>query len=257
MLNLMDIIVVLIILCVGFFGYKKGFVKTIISLIAFFVAVGLALAFYKPLAKTIAENSQIDDWIIEKIVTAEFNTNLDDDTNQQNVANENVTNENVTNEDITNENITNENTNSLESNNNNGIPDYFVDFLNSLPSSFIDDFNFEEAKENAKEEFAEKVAELFLNLLSLIAIYIVVRVILLIAMYIVDGIMHIPVLKQLNEVLGLIAGLILGVMQVYIVFAVLTFISSVCDISFIINAIKASMFARILFENNIIIGLLF
>ena len=65
------------------------------------------------------------------------------------------------------------------------------------------------------------------------------------------------VLKQLNELLGMTIGAVIGFLQVYISFAVITFISSICDIAVVIDAIKVSAFASVLFENNLIIKLLF
>ena len=70
--------------------------------------------------------------------------------------------------------------------------------------------------------------------------------------------------RSMIEMLGVLAiigvlsiGGILGFVEMYIVFGVFTFISSITDISFIIDAVKASAFASILFENNLIIKFLF
>ena len=72
MFNIIDIIVVLVILFSVFLGYKKGFVKTVVSLLSFFVAIGMALFFYKPFAVILTVNTTIDDWIIENIVSKEY-----------------------------------------------------------------------------------------------------------------------------------------------------------------------------------------
>ena len=67
MFNIMDIIVIIIILLSVLLGYKKGFVRTAMNLLSFFVAIGLALMFYKPLAIILTENTGIDDWIIDNL----------------------------------------------------------------------------------------------------------------------------------------------------------------------------------------------
>ena len=74
MFNIMDIIVILIILISVFVGYKKGFIRTVVSLLSFFVAISMALLFYKPFAVILSENTTIDDWIIENIVSKENGT---------------------------------------------------------------------------------------------------------------------------------------------------------------------------------------
>ena len=75
MYNLMDVILIAVIALAGFIGYKMGFIKAIISFFSFFVAIGLALAFYNPLSVILAENTSIDDWVVEKIVN--YNLFLD------------------------------------------------------------------------------------------------------------------------------------------------------------------------------------
>jgi len=57
--------------------------------------------------------------------------------------------------------------------------------------------------------------------------------------------------------LGLLFGAIMGFIELYVAFAVFTLISSIADISFVINAIQSSLIARIMFENNLIIKFLF
>lgn len=262
MFNLIDIVVIAIVGLSVYTGYKKGFIRAAISLVSFFVAIGVALMFYKPLAVILTENTLIDDWIIENISAIgenEINSyeKIEDAQNKED-ASESIDNivdnneaeniENTTNE-IEVENIENENDTISEKN--------ILQLLEYLPTKFITNFDMEEIKNSAKEEISYKISELIMNLMSLIIIYVVVKVTLAVAAVVLNGIMQIPVLKQLNEILGMVLGAILGFIQIYIAFAIITFVSSICDISNIIEMIKISAFARILFENNLIINLLF
>lgn len=253
MFNAIDIIVVVIILISAFLGYKKGFVKSAINLVSFFVAIGLALMFYKPLAVILTENTQIDDWVVEKIISSQDEENIQELENGETLGNQQLDNGNSengsNNENDGKDNNPNTET-ALEENN-------IMTAIGNLPATLLESFNFEEIKENAKEEIAYKISELIMNLLSLIVIYIVVKITLAIAAFVLNGIMKFPVLKQLNEILGLTFGGIMGVLQIYVAFAIITFISSIYDISVVINMIKASVFASVLFENNLIIHLLF
>ena len=61
------IIIIGIILCM-FFGYKKGLTGSLIKLLSFAIAVVVALMFYKPLAKSMIDNTVIDDNIHSAIV---------------------------------------------------------------------------------------------------------------------------------------------------------------------------------------------
>lgn len=243
MFNIIDIIVILIILISVYFGYKKGFIKTVISLLSFFVAIALAVVFYKPIAVILTENTMIDDWIIENIISNDENEHMIEETN--------TSPDFAKNKDI--EVI--EDTTTIE--NGNISSESIFNMLENLPATFINNFDFEEVKEGTKREIAYKISELIMNLLSLILIYVVVKVTLFFATFILDGIMHLPILKQVNEVLGMAIGAVIGFIQIYISFAVITFISTISDISIVITTIKMSSFASILFENNLIINLLF
>ena len=238
MFNVIDIIVIVIILISIFLGYKKGFVRTAINLLSFFIAIGLALVFYKPLAVILTENTTIDDWIIDNI-TSSNNANEKNELDESESNNSNI-------------NLDTDSNNTEETN-----IEFIIKMFENLPATITNNLEFEEVKNNTKQEIAYKVSELIMNLLSLIVIYIVVKVTLAIAAFILDGIMKFPILKQLNEILGMVIGTIIGFIQIYVAFAVITFISSICDISIVIETIKMSAFAKILFENNLIINLLF
>ena len=254
MFNVMDIIVLAVIALSVFWGYKKGFIRAAISLVSFFVAIGLALMFYKPLAVILTENTIIDEWIIENITASvEENDNLLYENTELEKQEENDSGLENTNSELENIETINE-----ENEVNDMLKEQsLLNLLEHLPATLTEKFNLEEMKNSAKEEIAYQISELIMNLLSLIVIYVVVKVTLSVAAVVLNGIMQIPVLKQLNELLGMLLGAVLGFIQMYIAFAVITFISSVCNISTVIEMIKVSSFARILFENNLIINLLF
>lgn len=66
-----DLIVVGIIALFTFLGYKQGLVKAAIKILAFFIAIAVAFALYKPVSKFVINKTSIDDniknGIIEKI----------------------------------------------------------------------------------------------------------------------------------------------------------------------------------------------
>ncbi len=230
MFNIMDIILIIVIAIAGFVGYKMGFIKAVISFLSFFVAIALALAFYNPLSVILAENTSIDDWIEEKIM----NYDPSGDTEIQN-------------EDIAELPAT------AESKEGRAISD----ILEDLPTVVSNSLNVADIQNNIRHEIAKKVSELIMKLLSLIIIYVLVKVTLSIALLVLGGMTKLPVLKQLNEILGMTLGAIIGFLNMYLVFAILTFVSSITNIDFVIDAIKSSMFASVMFDNNIIIQILF
>lgn len=62
-----DLIVLAIVLLFVFLGYKRGLVKVAFKLCTFFIAIILAFMLYKPVAKIVIENTNIDETIETKI----------------------------------------------------------------------------------------------------------------------------------------------------------------------------------------------
>lgn len=229
MFNLIDVIVLAIILISAFIGYKRGFVKTTIGLVSFFIAIGLAIMFYKPLAVILTEKTSIDDWIVDNLEHARSSESgeklaLSTEAVEEEPAEEEATIQSV---------------------------------FDKLPDAIIEKIDIENTKAKIAHEVAVKVSELIMNLLSLIIIFTVVKITLFIAELLLGGLMNLPVLKQINEILGMCMGAVLGFVEIYVAFAVITFIASITNISFVVDAIKMSAFASSMFENNLIIKLLF
>lgn len=62
-----DLMVLSIVLLFVFLGYKRGLVKVAFKLCTFFIAIILAFMLYKPVAKIVIENTNIDEIIETKI----------------------------------------------------------------------------------------------------------------------------------------------------------------------------------------------
>lgn len=228
MINWIDIVALIIILIATFLGYKRGFFKSLYRIVAFFVAIFLAFSFYKPVATYLKNNTGIDEWIIENIQGTE---KLVPPTETEELPEKDETSENK----------------AL----------VIEETLENLPENIKKMIGFEDMKNQALENISLKFSDLAMNIISILSIYVVARLVLGFVCVIVDGVLQLPILKQVNELLGLFLGVILGFLQIYIIFAVVTFLSSVININPLIILIKSSLYARILYENNIVISLLF
>ena len=60
---IIDLVIVLIMLLFIFLGYKRGLVKVAFKLCTFFIAIIVAFVFYKPVAKLVIANTNIDETI--------------------------------------------------------------------------------------------------------------------------------------------------------------------------------------------------
>lgn len=84
--TIIDISIILIILAFTYIGYRKGLIKVAISFFAIIISIIIALILYKPIAKEIMNNTQLDEnishTIYSKIENIDFeNINKDEKEN--------------------------------------------------------------------------------------------------------------------------------------------------------------------------------
>lgn len=227
MLNWVDIVLVVIVLISAFVGYKRGFINTLFRLISFLLAVILALLFYKPLATYLTEHTTIASWMQEKI-----EGNYEEEIPKENEVSPNEINASEPKEETTFR-------------------------LDNLPESMKNFIGLEDIANQTKEVIANNLSAAVINIISILIIFLVSRIVLGIIAFLLNGIAMLPILKQLNELLGLGVGIVVGFLQIYVIFAIITFLASFTNIDMIILSIKSSLFAKLLYENNLIINFLF
>lgn len=110
-----------------------------------------------------------------------------------------------------------------------------------------------DVKENANNVIAKSMAEVIINLIVLVVIFIITNIILFFLKFIFKAIASLPILKQIDTLGGFIFGLIEALLIIYIILAVLSFV----NVPEIQIAIKTSYIASILYNNNILLMLLF
>lgn len=225
MFNIADIIVMLIMLIAIFSGYKKGFIKTSFGVLSFFIAIAITFMFYKPVMGMLEEKTTIREWLTEYLYSIDLNEKTLEDGESGEVL-----------------------VVATESG------DSYID---KLPQSVVDMIGLEEAKENAKTVVVQKIVDFVVKLLAIIIVYMVAKILLAIVVLVLDSIASLPVLKQFNELLGLGLGAILGLIQVYVLCAIITLISSMPIAEGIPAIINNSLFAHVLYNNNLLLEILF
>ena len=225
MFNYIDLIGILIVLICAFFAYKRGFVKTFFGFISTFVAIALAFALCNTGVQVIKDNTGIDEWLESTLTTAlkpSFEEEIKNDETKQDSEE-----------------------NSMEN------------ALKDLPENIKNFVGLEEYKENAKNTVIENSKEVILKILSWVVIYLAVRIILFIICLVCNGIMSIPFLKQINNLTGLVLGIILGLFRIYVILAIISFIITIVPITPVVDAIKASLIIGFMYENNLLVSLIF
>lgn len=219
-----DILVVLIIgLCI-FNGYRKGLARCILKLVTSLIALFIAIALFRPFVNFVVNSTIIDENIqlsLEKVMNNGIEENKDDNNSE------------LVKEDS-------------------GIPKPIAEYLNN---------NFKTTTEQKKEEAVVSVARgaaiLIVDIACFILIYIIVKIILKILTILIDIVSKLPIIKQFNEVGGLIYGLVEGIFIVLLVMTAVAIFTPLTGAYEVATIILQSHLGAFFYNNNIFLNIIF
>lgn len=107
------------------------------------------------------------------------------------------------------------------------------------------------------EETAKVVSEKVVAIGVAIVLFIIVRIALILLKFVAEIIAKLPIIKQFNKAGGLIYGAIRGMFIIYVLLAILFFVMSVNNSGMIANMINSSLISKVLYENNLILSIIF
>ena len=217
-----DVIIILIFALCIFNGYRKGLVKSLLKLLTSVLAIIIAIVLHTPLVDFVINNTTIDNNIqlsIENII------------NQNN--NDNETDKEIVSEDSS-------------------MPKPIVNYLNSNLKDSV-----EEQKQQAITEVSKNTAIIIVNIGCILIIYILVKIILKILTIFVDIFAKIPVIKQFNELGGIIYGILEALIIILIVLTLISVIAPLIGSYEISNIIQESYIGKFLYNSNIFLNLIF
>lgn len=142
-------------------------------------------------------------------------------------------------------------------------PDAFVDNLN-LPeimkekitsAEFTEKLNLDKMADDASRKMAEVVAaflaKMIITAVCFVAVYIVALILLYLLNKVLDVFAKLPLLKQANQLAGMVLGLVQGVLVVWLFFAVITIIGGTEFGQTTFGYINDSKLLSFLYTNNI------
>lgn len=213
-----DLIALLIVVAYAAIGFFRGFSEFLFQVISILITIGVVFFAYKPVANVVMD-TQLD----EKIYSVVY----------ENLANTPI---------AEGEEISTENTNMSK-----GI----VSTINGYIA---------EAKENAEQNVLEfvcnKIAIIVVYAITAIALFVVVQLVLFFIRIALDIMGSLPLLREGNQVLGLVIGVFKGILLVYLLLALASGLSPILSQFGIIEAIESSKISSILYNNNIIIDII-
>ncbi len=129
----------------------------------------------------------------------------------------------------------------------------------NVPSTIMDNINkeIENATDEVKANVIDHTTITIVNIGSGIVIFLAVRVILVLISLFAKILTDLPVIKQVDKLGGLAYGAIEGIVIVYAVLAVISLTSVIWANNAVVTAIAKSSLGEMLYNNNIILNLLF
>ncbi len=213
-----DIVIIAVMLLSIIMGYKKGLIGVIFKIASFIIAIILAFALSKPVTNYIIANTEIDDNLHMTIQKA------------------------------------------LESNNSENPEEYKNENMPEVISQYITE-QIKTATANAQNEVAKVVATnltgTIINGLAFIGIFIIAKILLFFLKFLIEAVAKIPVLKQFNEIGGLIYGVLKGLFIIYLIFTIISLIAPIINNTNLQEAIQASYIGSMMYNNNILLKILF
>ena len=114
-----------------------------------------------------------------------------------------------------------------------------------------------EAKEVAIENTAQSVTNLIVNAGVWIAVFIIARILLIFIRFITALIAKLPVIKQFDKLGGILYGILEAFVILYVLLAIISFIAPMINNAEFIDALNKSFIGSMLYNNNILLKILF
>ncbi len=138
-----------------------------------------------------------------------------------------------------------------EQNEENNMPEAITDYISQKVEQAADD-----AKAAVVDSTSRDVAETIVKAGTWIVLFIVARILLIFLKFITSLIARLPIIKQFDKLGGIAYGLIEGLIIVYLLLALVSFIAPMFDNS-IITEIKDSFVGSIFYNNNLLLKIIF
>lgn len=220
---IIDIIIIAVIALCTFLGYKKGLIKLAVGILGFFLAIIIALVLYTPISNFIINNTNVKDNIKNAI----------SDTVKSYVIKE-------------------ESAEGEEKQRESKVMVTYIDGIVAKQKEMI-----VTGEKELIDTVSDNVAVNIIRIGVALAVFIISKLILIFINVFADLIGKLPIIKQFNKAGGTIYGVIQGILIVYIVFAVISLIAPMLNNTDFLEQINNSLIGNMVYNNNIILKLLF
>lgn len=215
------VIVALIAICI-LIGYHKGLTGSLLKIISFVAALVIAFVLFKPVAN----------FVIDK---TEWDENIEQSIRQMAVKEQ-------------------ESGNGEEQEEKEEMPSVITNYINQAVENAAND-----AKEAVIDATARNVSITIINAGTWIVLFLVARIALLLVKGLAGLLTSLPVIKQFDKAGGIIYGLLEALIILYVLLALLSFISPMIasDQNAVAEGVQSSFIGSYLYNNNLLLKIVF
>ncbi len=217
---ILDLIIIGIIALSTFLGYKQGLIKVAFKIVSFFIAIVITLILYRPVTNLVINNTTWDE-TIESVIYEKLSTTKVDQ----------------------GEKIKKEETD---------LPGIVVNYINDAITNTVG-----MAQENVAKVVSKDLTQSIIQVIVLVVLFVVTRILLIFAKVILDAVSELPIVKQFNEMGGIIYGILRASIIIFGVLALASFILPMINQMAILEWINSSILTKFLYNHNIILMLFF
>ena len=221
---IIDIIIIAIIVVCVFFGYKKGLVGVAVNILGFIIALLIALILYVPISNFIINHTSIQPTLEEAIRGTVTSYVIKDSEEEQEESEDNS-------------------------------PKVMTDYINGFIEK--EKQHVEQTERQIIDSVSKTVASNLIKIAVGIIVFIVAKIGLIFVKALAKVISKIPIIGQFNKIGGAIYGVLQSLLIVYIMFAVLSVFAPTMEKSGILEAVNSSKIGGAMYNNNIILKIVF
>lgn len=208
------------------YGYQKGFIVIVLSLVTSILALVLAVALAEPFENYIKNNTKIYDKVnkqmeeyVEKYIRKEM--------------------------DLASDEIQKDSINELK------LP---TSIREKLIKNNTDDVKVSMGVDTFSEYVSRTLTDILIESIAIIVLFVVIKIILRIVVSLVNLISRLPVLRTVNRTFGGAAGLVEGMLIIWIAAIVVTAFSGTGLGGDILEAISSNKILNYIYNNNILLN---
>lgn len=225
--NILLVLVVLFLAGMAFAGYKKGFIKIILTMAALIVTIALSAILTPTITTILKDKTPLYDTIyvkMESFVSGETQGQVVDQTDQQATALESL-----------------------------ALPE-------SIKNALIDKNTGDSYIAMGVDSFAAYTAKsltlILLNAISFIILFIIISIVFGVIMQLANIFTKIPLIKGANKMAGIAAGLLEGILILWILAMIVTACGATTWGQSALRMIDDSVFLSFLYNNNLLTKLI-